>query len=209
MCDRPRQRRELREQRRALTHHERRQRTYALCRHLFCEPLFNNSRRVAVYLPADGEVDTSAIIERAWQMGKQVYLPVLVPFLDNRLWFARYLPDTPLVRNRFGIAEPEQVHRQRIKPLALDLVLAPLVGFDAAGNRLGMGGGFYDRSFSFLLRHRAWRKPHLVGLAYNFQQLPRLPAQAWDVPLTAVVTDDGWHHFAVRPWAVPASQPQG
>jgi 5-formyltetrahydrofolate cyclo-ligase len=161
-------------------------------------PLFRNSRRIAVYLPADGEVDTAAIIERAWAMGKQVYLPVLVPFLHNRLWFARYEAGTPLVRNRFGIAEPRVVHRRRIETHALDLVLAPLVGFDGEGNRLGMGGGFYDRSFGYLARRRRWRKPHLVGLAYDFQQLPRLPAQHWDVPLTAVVTDAACHYFDGR-----------
>jgi 5-formyltetrahydrofolate cyclo-ligase len=198
MCDRPQQRRQLRAQRRSLSHRERQQRTHSLCRHLFTEPLFHNSRRIAVYLPADGEVDTAAIIQRAWELGKCVYLPVLVPFLHNRLWFAPYRPDTRLVRNRFGIAEPERVHRRRIAPPALDLVLTPLVGFDTTGNRLGMGGGYYDRSFAYLLGRRVWRKPRLVGLAFDFQQLPRLPARAWDVPLTAVVTDSGWHRFADR-----------
>ena len=181
--------------RRALDFRERRLRADALCRQLFRQALFNNSRRVAVYLPSDGEVDTSDIIARAWALGKQVYLPVLVPHQHNRLWFARYQPDTPLVSNRFGIPEPEVVHRQRVAPYALDLVLTPLVGFDDAGNRLGMGGGFYDRSFAFLHQRRSWYKPRLVGVAYDFQQLPQLPAQAWDVPLTAVVTDRAWHNF--------------
>jgi 5-formyltetrahydrofolate cyclo-ligase len=192
---RPQQRQQLRALRRSLSRHERRQRADALCRHLFNQPLFANSRRLAVYLPTDGEVDTATIIARAWDHGKQVYLPVLVPYLHNRLWFARYTADTHLVSNRFGIAEPAVVHRQRVEPHALDLVLTPLVGFDAQGNRLGMGGGFYDRSFAFLLRRRAWRKPRLVGLAYTFQQLPQLPAQPWDVPLTGVVTDSAWHPF--------------
>jgi 5-formyltetrahydrofolate cyclo-ligase len=196
MCDRPQQRRQLRAQRRSLDPREREQRSAALYRHLFNQPLFRNSHHIAVYLPSDGEVETTAIIDRAWEMGKRVYLPVLVPFLHNRLWFARYDADTPLVRNRFGIAEPRAVHRQRIVTHALDLVLTPLVGFDAEGNRLGMGGGFYDRSFGFLGRRRCWRKPRLVGLAYDFQQLRQLPAQPWDVPLTAVVTDAGWHEFA-------------
>lgn len=195
MCDRPQQRRQLRARRRSLDPRERRRRGAALYRHLFSQPLFRNSRRIAVYLPSDGEVDTAAIIEQAWALGKQVYLPVLVPFLHNRLWFARYEADTRLVRNRFGIAEPRAVHRQRVETHALDLVLTPLVGFDAKGNRLGMGGGFYDRSFGFLGRRRYWRKPRLVGLAYDFQQLPQLPAQPWDVPLSAVVTDGGWHRF--------------
>jgi 5-formyltetrahydrofolate cyclo-ligase len=189
------QRQQLRAQRRSLDRHERRRRAEALSRKLFTQPLFGNSRRIAVYLPSDGEVDTATIIARAWALGKQVYLPVLYPFLHNRLWFSRYTPQTRLVGNRFSIGEPESVHRQRVEAHALDLVLAPLVGFDAGGNRLGMGGGFYDRSFAFLLRRNAWRKPRLVGLAYDFQQLPRLPAQPWDVPLTAVVTDTTWHSF--------------
>jgi 5-formyltetrahydrofolate cyclo-ligase len=73
--------------------------------------------------------------------------------------------------------------------LSLDLVLAPLVAFDAHGNRLGMGGGFYDRSFAYLLRHTRWLRPRLIGLAYDFQRQSRLPSQAWDVPLQAIATD--------------------
>lgn len=195
MCDRPQQRRKLRALRRSLDERERRRRDTALYRQLLRLPLFRNSRRIALYLPADGEAGTAAIVERAWEQGKEVYLPVLAPFLHNRLWFMRYTPHTPLSSNRFGIAEPPAGYRERVPGHALDLVLAPLVGFDASGNRLGMGGGFYDRSFAFLARRRHWRKPRLVGLAYDFQQLPGLPAQHWDVPLTAVVTDTGWHRF--------------
>lgn len=195
MSSRSEQRRQLRARRRALSDRERRQLSRALCRQLARQALFRNSERIAVYLPQDGEVETRSLIELCWSLGKQVYLPVLVPYLDNRLWFARYHPDSRLVGNRFGIAEPEIVHRQRIAAQALDLVLAPLVGFDRNGNRLGMGGGFYDRSFAFLLGRRHWRKPRLVGLAYDFQQLPSLPPQPWDVPLTAVATDAAWHRF--------------
>ena len=189
------QRKQLRARRRALTDAERLERSVSLCSELARQPLFRTSKRIAAYLPADGEVETAPLIELAWRMGKQVYLPVLVPYSANRLWFARYQPGTQLVKNRFGIAEPAIVHRQRITPQALDLVLAPLVGFDHRGHRLGMGGGFYDRSFAYLLHRKYWRKPHLVGLAYDFQQLPRLPSQPWDVPLTAVATDSGWHLF--------------
>lgn len=191
------QRQQLRARRRALNDQERVQRSAAMCRQLSRQPLFRASRKIAAYLPADGEVDTQPLIELAWQTGKQVYLPVLVPFLGNSLWFARYEPETRLVRNRYGIAEPEIVHRQRIAAHGLDVVLAPLVGFDRAGNRLGMGGGFYDRSFAYLLSRKHWRKPRLIGLAYEFQQLPRLPAQPWDVPLSAVATDSAWYRFDV------------
>jgi len=189
MSSRSNQRKQLRSQRCALDPAERLQRSRLLCQHLAQHRLFRNSRRIAAYLPSDGEVDPHPLIERAWATGKQVYLPVLRTFGDNRLWFARYAPGTPLVVNRYGIAEPEIDHNRRIEAFALDLVLAPLVGFDARGNRLGMGGGFYDRSFAHLLRRRHWLKPRLVGLAFDFQQLARLPAQRWDVPLTAVASE--------------------
>ncbi|WP_455234132.1 5-formyltetrahydrofolate cyclo-ligase [Thiogranum longum] len=195
MASRSDQRKQLRARRRALSESERLQRSEALCRQLSRQPLFRASKTIAAYLPEDGEVDPQPLIQLAWRMGKQVYLPVLVPLLDNRLWFARYAPDTRLVVNRYGIAEPEMVHRQRIASYALDIVLTPLVAFDHNGNRLGMGGGFYDRSFEFLLRRRHWCRPRLVGLAYDFQQLSRLPRQPWDVPLTAVATESSWHRF--------------
>ncbi|MDT8388570.1 MAG: 5-formyltetrahydrofolate cyclo-ligase [Thiogranum sp.] len=198
MTSRSDNRKQLRAHRRALSPREHQQRSRALCRQLINHPLFRTSKRIAVYLPNDGEVDTRLLIERAWDMHKKVYLPVLVPYRENRLWFTRYTPHTRLVNNRFGIPEPEFVHRQRIRTHALDLVLTPLVGFDAQGNRLGMGGGFYDRSLAFLRRRQHWHKPRLVGLAYDFQQLPELAAEVWDVPLSAVVTDVHWHRFEER-----------
>jgi 5-formyltetrahydrofolate cyclo-ligase len=198
MSTRSEQRRQLRSRRRTLDARERARRSQALSRQLSRQPLFRTATRIAAYLPQDGEVETLPLIELCWALGKRVYLPVLVPFVENRLWFARYRPDTRLVRNRFGIAEPEAVHRERIEAHALDLVLAPLVGFDCRGNRLGMGGGFYDRSFAFLLGRKRWRKPQLVGLAYDFQELPALPPRPWDVPLAAVATDTEFHRFMLR-----------
>lgn len=179
----------MRAARRALSPHERQQCAEDCARHLLNHPAFRNARRIAAYLPADGELGTAPLIERAWAMGKRVYLPVLLPQGENRLWFARYTPETRLVHNRFGIPEPERAAHMRIAPHALDLVLTPLVAFDAHGHRLGMGGGFYDRSFAYLLRHTRWLRPRLIGLAYEFQRQARLPAQVWDVPLHAVATD--------------------
>jgi 5-formyltetrahydrofolate cyclo-ligase len=188
-------RRQMRARRRALSQAERSLRAHALADQLTGTPLFRNSRRIAAYLPVDGEADPLPLIQRAWNLGKTVYLPVLVPFNHNRLWFAPLHPDDPLVINRFGIAEPARIHRQRSEAIALDLVLTPLVAFDVLGNRLGMGGGFYDRTFAFLHRRRHWLKPRLVGLAYGFQQVVRLPRADWDVPLYAVATDEGVHRF--------------
>ncbi|MGB5474574.1 MAG: 5-formyltetrahydrofolate cyclo-ligase [Gammaproteobacteria bacterium] len=158
------------------------------------ERLILNSRRIAAYLAADGELDPYPLIEHLWSLGKQVYLPVLVPFTRNRLWFARFEPDTRLATNRFGIPEPVQA--ELIRPAALDLVLTPLVAFDGAGHRIGMGGGFYDRSFTFLLGRRYWRKPVLLGVAYAFQQQPAITPERWDVPLDAIATEAGMHRIS-------------
>lgn len=195
MTDRHDQRRKLRHLRRSLDTHERTRRSNQLCRNISNQQLFTSSRRIALYLAADGEVETDALIERAWSSGKQVYLPVLVPFSHKRLWFVQYRPDTRLVENQFGIAEPVIDHRRIVAPYSLDAVFTPLVGFDHKGNRLGMGGGFYDRSFAFLQRRQHWKKPRLIGMAFDFQQLEELPSQPWDVPLSAVATDKQWLDF--------------
>lgn len=199
MTDKNDQRRKLRHLRRSLDRYERTRRSARLCRNISSRSLFTSSRRIALYLAADGEVETGVLIERAWSSGKQVYLPVLVPFAHNRLWFVQYRPDTRLVRNQFGIAEPVINHQQIVAPYSLDAVFTPLVGFDDKGNRLGMGGGFYDRSFAFLRHRKHWKKPRLIGMAFDFQQLEDLPSQPWDVPLSAVATDQKWLDFGTAP----------
>jgi 5-formyltetrahydrofolate cyclo-ligase len=132
-------------------------------------------------------MDPAPLLELLWSAGKQVYLPVLVPFSRQKLWFARFSPGDMLACNRFGIPEP--VRRSLIKPLALDLVLTPLVAFDTAGHRIGMGGGFYDRTFAFLQRRQHWHKPNLVGLAYELQKQATIKPNNWDVPLDAIATE--------------------
>jgi len=156
--------------------------------------LILNSQRIAAYLAADGEMDPAPLIECLWSLGKTIYLPVLVPFARNRLWFARFEPDARLETNRYGIPEPQQ--RELIKPGALDLVLTPLVAYDHAGHRIGMGGGFYDRSFAFLHGRQHWRKPALLGIAYAFQQQPAITPNSWDVPLDGIATEAGLHHVS-------------
>ncbi|VAX00375.1 5-formyltetrahydrofolate cyclo-ligase [hydrothermal vent metagenome] len=154
--------------------------------------LFYSARRVAAYQPNDGELDPTPLMALAWAMGKQVYLPVLSHLRSDHLLFAPYAPGDALRENRFGIPEPVVSLRHMIDLKALDLVLTPLVAFDGQGNRLGMGGGFYDRSFAFLHRRRHWLKPHLVGMAYDFQRIDHLQRQPWDVPLQGVVTEKGF-----------------
>jgi 5-formyltetrahydrofolate cyclo-ligase len=150
-------------------------------------PLLLNSQHIAAYLAADGEIDPWPLIESLWWLGKTVYLPVLTPFDKHKLWFAAFEPGDELAFNRFGIPEP--VRRRLKKPCALDLVLTPLVAFDKAGHRIGMGGGFYDRSFAFLKRRQHWHKPRLLGLAYELQKIDAIKPNTWDIPLHAIATE--------------------
>ena len=183
-------RQQMRVQRRGLSETQRRDKAWQLSAALVRSALFKNSRHIAFYLSNDGEIDPSWLILAAWQHGKHCYLPVLGLRPGNRLWFIPYRPDTRLVNNRFGIPEPVHARRQRLlKPQSLDLILMPLVAFDQQGNRLGMGGGYYDRTLSFLRHRQSWRKPRLIGLAYEFQHLDRLPQQSWDVPLDGIATE--------------------
>lgn len=179
----------MRQQRRALTPQQRRQAARSLAALLGSHPLFLRSRHIAFYLPNDGELDLTPLIERAWSMGKRCYLPVVSPLYHNRLWFAPYTGEEQLVPNRFGIPEPDLPWSRMRQTWALDLILTPLVAFDADGNRLGMGGGYYDRTLAYLARRRVWRKPRLVGTAYGFQQVEALPSRPWDVPLHGIATD--------------------
>lgn len=196
--DRQALRRRIRRQRRQLTDSQRAGSARQLATCAGRDRLVLNSRHIAVYLPADGEIDPQPLMQFLWSLGKTLYLPILVSFSDQRLWFSRYAPGDRLVLNRFGIPEPERVHHKRIKPVALDLVLTPLVGFDDAGHRLGMGGGYYDRVFGFLNRRNHWHKPRLMGLAYELQRCRALTSAPWDVDLDAVATERAVYHFSRR-----------
>ena len=184
-------RQQMREQRRALSDTERQYRALQLSAHLQQSRIFQNSQHIALYLANDGEMDPQWLIDAAWRRNKQCYLPVLGLRPGKRLWFIPYEPDTKLVNNRFGIPEPVHARRDRLlKPQRLDLILMPLVAFDQQANRLGMGGGFYDRSLAFLRNRHSWRKPRLIGLAYEFQRVDQLAYQSWDVPLDAIATEN-------------------
>ncbi|NOX75667.1 MAG: 5-formyltetrahydrofolate cyclo-ligase [Gammaproteobacteria bacterium] len=192
-------RRELRALRRRLDEQQRGRFSQQVACHLANHPHFLAARHVACYLACDGELTLHPLMERAWAMGKAVYLPVLGSSHRNNLDFLPYQRGDTLVPNRFGIPEPEVNSRRFVAATRLDLVLMPLVGFDAQGHRLGMGGGFYDRSFAFLKSRRHWRKPRLLGVGFGVQECLRLPRQRWDVPLDGVVTEAGVRRFSLSP----------
>ncbi len=185
-------RREMRDRRRILGDAQRTRLSGCAAACFSRHQLFYSARRVAAYQPNDGELDPTPLMALAWAMGKQVYLPVLSHLRSDHLLFAPYAPGDALRENRFGIPEPVVSLRHMVDLKTLDLVLTPLVAFDGQGNRLGMGGGFYDRSFAFLHRRQHWLKPHLVGMAYDFQRVDYLEQQHWDVPLLGVVTEKGF-----------------
>ncbi|WP_306494840.1 5-formyltetrahydrofolate cyclo-ligase [Pseudomonas sp. W4I3] len=190
---RPQLRRMLRKARRALTPSEQRQAALGLYRQLAQHPLFRRAKHISLYLPTDGEIDPRLLLRVAQRQGKATYLPVLSAWPRTKMVFQRVRPGDKLLPNRFRILEPRPNAQRQRKVWALDLVLLPLVGFDNEGGRLGMGGGFYDRSLAYLARRKSWRKPTLLGLAHECQQVDRLAQASWDVPLAGTVTDKQWY----------------
>ncbi|MDY7550056.1 MULTISPECIES: 5-formyltetrahydrofolate cyclo-ligase [Pseudomonas] len=190
---RPQLRRMLRNARRALTPSEQRKAAQGVYRQLAQHPLFRRAKHISLYLPTDGEIDPRLLLRAAQRRGKATYLPVLSAWPRTKMVFQRVRPGEKLLPNRFRILEPRVNVRRQRKVWALDLVLLPLVGFDDAGGRLGMGGGFYDRSLAYLARRQHWRKPTLLGLAHECQKVERLVQASWDVPLAGTVTDKQWY----------------
>ncbi|MCU1717977.1 5-formyltetrahydrofolate cyclo-ligase [Pseudomonas sp. 5P_3.1_Bac2] len=186
-------RRQLRAQRRALSPSAQRQAAQKLYRQLAQHPLFRRARHIALYLANDGEIDPHLLLRAAQKRGKATYLPLLNRWPRTHMAFQRIRPGERLQANRFGILEPRPNRAQQRPVWSLDLVLLPLVGFDRHGGRLGMGGGFYDRSLAYRSRRKNWQKPTLLGLAHECQQVPHLAMASWDVPLQGTVTDGGWY----------------
>lgn len=186
-------RRELRAARRRLNPREHRQHAASVAKRLVQHRGFSCAKRIACYWPTDGELDPRPLLMRAHRRGKACYLPVLKPrhtaWGRGKLWFARFRPGDPLRPNRFGIPEPVPRGREIRLPWQLDWLLMPLVGFDADCHRLGMGGGFYDRTLAYLRQRRSWQRPRLIGLAHDCQRIARIEPQPWDIPLNAVVTE--------------------
>ncbi len=182
--DRSRLRLELRERRRALPPGKRARAEQAAVSRVAHSHFFTAANSVALYDAVDGELDVWALTALALAAGKRVYLPALRP--GRRLAFVPLDRETTLQRNRYGILEPDGT--RQADPRCIDLVITPLVGFDPAGNRLGMGAGYYDMAFGYLNRRRSWLKPKLVGVAFDEQKTAHLHSAPWDVPLWRVVT---------------------
>ena len=161
-------------------------------------PEFQFAGRVALYLANGGELDPAPLKHLAEAAGKTCCLPVLHPLKFNRLYFVEHRQGEALVQNHFGISEPT-LHLKRIVPAwSLQIIFVPLVAFDRRGNRIGMGGGYYDRSLAFT-RRQPGRNPLLIGLAHSFQEVDQLETAAWDIPLYGIATERGFIRANPRP----------
>jgi 5-formyltetrahydrofolate cyclo-ligase len=188
--DRRELRRRFRALRRALDPDTQAAHSAALARHFFTSGLVLAGRTIALYVASDGEPDLEPLERRLLDARKRLALPVVRN--GGRLEFYRVKRRTPRIINRYGIPEPAP-GAAYVAPLAIDLLLMPLVAFDGAGNRLGRGAGFYDRSLGGL---PPALRPRLIGVAHEIQRSPeRLPAEAWDVPMDGVLTEAGYQPF--------------
>ena len=177
-------RRHYAQQRRTLAPSDAAERSRAIAMHCLAAPAIQRAVQIASYIALPGEVQTTELNTAFADSGATVHAPVV---RGKHMYFAP-LRD-PLRRAPTGNWQPRLQHVVWLHQL--DVVLLPLLAFDAAGNRLGMGGGYYDRCLA-AQQNRSARRPLRVGLAYDCQRADTLPAQPWDVPLHAVVTESGW-----------------
>ena len=185
--DRAAQRRHLKALRRAIAPAQRRRAARLLARHAMRVMPLRRGLRVALYAPLPSEIDTAPLEQVARKRGCRIFLPRITDSRRARMQFIE--ASGPMRANSLGILEPVRI--RAIPARFLDLVFLPLVGFDAAGNRLGMGAGYYDRAFAFRRLRSVWRQPRLIGVGYSLQQLPRIEGGPYDVHLDRVVTEQG------------------
>jgi len=153
---------------------------------------FRDNLNVACYMALADEIDALPIIQALWQAKKACYLPVLSTKADKHLQFVLYEAGMALGLNRYQVSEPQNITQVLSGP-QLDVVVLPLIAFDQKGNRLGTGGGYYDRTFSFVLQSKFTqkKKPHLLGLAFELQKVTQIPSEVFDVPVEGMITEKG------------------
>ena len=181
----PTQRKNALRARRSMSDSERQIASMTIARRVIRSRHFAAAHTVACYLPMSDEVDPREIIARGWRANKRIFCPVTRK--NGAMDFRELRPDTTLLRNDYGLWEP--VNSEVISPRQLDLVVTPLVAFDRQNNRIGMGGGYFDRCFAFLRHRRMWISPKLVGVAFACQEVDEISPNPWDVPLYAVCSD--------------------
>jgi 5-formyltetrahydrofolate cyclo-ligase len=179
----------MRERRNSLAKNEQNLAGIQLCEQI--KQIIKPNNVVALYLDNDGEISTKAIINDLQEQKIKTLLPVMHSFNKGYLNFQTYLcsnntDNTSMVKNHFNILEPKLNAQHTYALSQIDYIFMPLVAFDSKGNRLGMGGGFYDRTLSKI--NTLSNRPKLCGLAHSCQHVDALPYQAWDVPIDLIIT---------------------
>lgn len=177
-------RKQLRAKRNQLTLEQQKQASESIAQQVLA--LSDDKKVMALYLANDGEISPQLAIEQLQQAGHKTLLPVMHSFRRGYLNFQLFNNSIKMVQNRFGINEPKLNATDTFALKDIDYILMPLVGFDNQGNRLGMGGGFYDRTLSKI--QELQKRPLLVGLAHECQEVEQLPVQQWDVPIDLIIT---------------------
>ena len=179
----------LSEKRKSIPLFEQHQKSTQIVQRVKSFRLFKEAKEVAVYHAINGEANPRDLTS---DTNKQFYLPVLSSNESQGLEFSLINQETQYQNNKFQIPEPIRA-TNKIQPNSLDLVIVPLLGFDLSGNRLGMGGGFYDRCFAF--KKESLLKPFLIGFAYDFQEVEKIQAESWDIGLDAIATETRFIEF--------------
>ncbi len=182
----------LKEKRKNLTKKQSSELSRAIFLRIIRSSWIQEHSNIGIYYALNGEADTLKLIEFLWSNNQNAFLPVMH---HNSLLFGNFAPNSDLNENTYGIPEPELTKENQVSALELDMVFVPLVAFDQDGYRLGMGGGYYDRTFEKKLKDQKPTTPLLVGLAYEFQKQNNLVHQPWDVPLDMVVTEVNTYKF--------------
>lgn len=184
-------RQQMRTRRRALSVTQQRIASRSLCWRLAKHPLFIHAKNIALYLANDGEISPWPLLQIGRFKHKRIFLPVIQA--NGTMIFRQFTDKRHMQKNRFNILEPSATN-PGIKLEQLDIICLPLVAFDQRGNRLGMGGGYYDRTLAFK-HHQPYRGPKLIGLAHAMQEYTPLATEYWDVPLNAIATEKRIYRF--------------
>ena len=180
----------LKLKRKNLSNKESHDMSHAISQKIIRSKWIRQHKNVGIYHPVNGEANTLQLIEFMWSINQQVFLPIIN---KKYLLFSKLNPDSKLKKNCFGIPEPSITREDQVFTNDLDMVFVPLVAFDLNGFRIGMGSGYYDRTFKNKLKMT--KSPVLIGLAYEFQKQECLNHQPWDVPLDMVVTELNTYKF--------------
>ena len=158
----------------------------AIFRNLLDSNILEDKNRIAIYCSVNNEVATMQIIKHLWTKDKELFLPIIK---SNQLVFGSYKSGDNLSNNKFDIPEPTTPTEELITADVLDLVVVPLVAFDSDCNRLGMGGGYYDRALAFKKTSSKTSSPLLIGLAYELQKVNILEMNSWDIPMDGIISE--------------------